>query len=127
MNTLLARFTQSGVIVVVLFWLTVSVAPAAQEVEIPFKLAKGQLIYEKYCSSCHGQRLDGTDQGPPLIHPFYKPSHHSDKSFYRAVLEGVRQHHWSFGDMPPVAGMTPGKADAVVPFIRYYQQQMGLY
>jgi len=25
---------------------------AAEEVEIPFHLGKGQLLYEKYCSSC---------------------------------------------------------------------------
>ncbi len=102
-------------------------AAAANEVEIPFELAKGQLLYEKYCSSCHGPQLDGSDQGPPLIHAFYKPSHHGDKSFYRAALQGTRQHHWNFGDMKPVAGMTPKKMDSIVPFIRYYQQQKQLY
>ena len=100
---------------------------SADDVEIPFALAKGQVLYEKNCSSCHGMRLDGTDKGPPLIHPFYKPSHHGDKSFYRAALKGVRQHHWGFGDMLPVVGMTPKKMDHVVPYIRYYQQQKNLY
>lgn len=99
----------------------------ANEVEIPFEFAKGQILFEKYCSGCHGLQLDGTDQGPPLIHPFYKPSHHGDKSFYRAALQGVRQHHWNFGDMKPVEGMTRGKMDSVVPFVRYYQQQQKLY
>lgn len=102
-------------------------ASAAETVQIPFKLGKGQLLYEKYCASCHGQQLDGTDKGPPLIHPFYKPSHHGDQSFYRAALKGVRQHHWNFGDMEPVPGITPGKMDSIVPFVRYYQQQMQLY
>ncbi|MGD8420937.1 MAG: c-type cytochrome [Gammaproteobacteria bacterium] len=100
---------------------------AAEEVEIPFSLGKGQLLYEKYCSSCHGMRLDGSKQGPPLIHPYYKPSHHGDESFYRAALEGVRQHHWNFGDMPAIQGMTPGKMDSLLPYLRYYQQQKGLY
>jgi len=99
----------------------------ANEVKIPFELAKGQILFEKYCSGCHGLQLDGSDQGPPLIHPFYKPSHHGDKSFYRAALQGVRQHHWDFGDMKPVEGMTRGKMDSVVPFVRYYQQQKKLY
>ena len=102
-------------------------ANAAETVQIPFKLAKGQLLYEKYCASCHGQQLDGTDKGPPLIHPFYKPSHHGDQSFYRAALKGTRQHHWNFGDMEPVPGITPGKMDRIVPYVRYYQQQMKLY
>lgn len=100
---------------------------AADEVEIPFEMARGQLLYEKYCSSCHGMQLDGSDQGPPLIHPFYKPSHHGDKAFYRAVLQGTKQHHWNFGDMKPVEGMTPKKMDSVIPFVRYYQRQKKLY
>jgi len=100
---------------------------AADEVEIPFEMARGQLLYEQYCSSCHGKQLDGSDQGPPLIHPFYKPSHHGDKAFYRAALQGTRQHHWNFGDMKPVEGMTRQKMDRVVPYVRYYQQQKKLY
>jgi len=100
---------------------------AAEEVEVPFHLGKGQLLYEKYCSSCHGLQLTGSDKGPPLLHPFYKPSHHGDKAFYRAALQGVKQHHWEFGDMPPVEGMTPKKMDSLVPYVRYYQQQKKLY
>ena len=100
---------------------------AAEEVEIPFHLAKGQLLYEKCCSSCHGLQLNGTDKGPTLLHAFYKPSHHGDKSFYRAALQGTKQHHWEFGDMPPVEGITPKKMDSLVPYVRYYQQQKKLY
>ena len=100
---------------------------AAEKIEIPFHLGQGQLLYEKYCSSCHGVDLTGSDQGPPLLHPFYKPSHHGDQAFYRAALQGTRQHHWEFGDMPPVEGMTAGKMNKVVPYLRYYQQQKKLY
>ncbi len=107
--------------------LTTGTIKAAEEIEIPFYLAKGQILFEKYCSSCHGAELNGSDKGPPLVHPFYKPSHHDDKSFYRAALQGVRQHHWEFGDMPPVEGITPKKIDSLVPYIRYYQQKMKLY
>jgi len=102
-------------------------AVAAETIEIPFKLARGQMLYEKYCSSCHGLQLDGTDKGPPLVHPFYKPSHHGDKSFYIAALQGTKQHHWNFGDMKPVEGMTPKKMDSLLPYVRYYQQQKKLY
>lgn len=108
-------------------WTLNGSAIAAETVEIPFKLARGQLLFEKYCSGCHGIQLDGTDQGPPLAHPFYKPSHHGDKAFYRAALQGAKQHHWNFGDMPPVEGMTPGKIESIVPYVRYFQQQKKLY
>ena len=104
-----------------------SQAWAAEQIEIPFHLGKGQLLYEKYCSSCHGSDLNGSDEGPPMLHAFYKPSHHGDKAFYRAALQGTKQHHWEFGDMPPVEGMTRKKMDSVVPYLRYYQQQKKLY
>ena len=107
--------------------LLASSAFAAETIEVPFKLARGQMLYEQYCSSCHGLQLDGSDKGPPLVHPFYKPSHHGDESFYRAVLQGTRQHHWNFGDMKPVEGMTPKKMDSLLPYVRYYQQQKKLY
>ena len=100
---------------------------AAEEVEIPFHLGKGQLLYEQYCSSCHGLKLNGSDKGPTLLHPFYKPSHHGDKAFYRATLQGAQQHHWEFGNMPPLEGMTTKKMDKLVPYVRYYQQQKKLY
>ena len=100
---------------------------AASDVEIPFSLARGQVLYETKCASCHGLELTGTETGPPFLHPFYKPSHHGDAAFYRAALKGVRAHHWNFGDMPPVPGITEGKMDSILPYLRYYQQQKKLY
>jgi hypothetical protein len=29
--------------------------------------------------------------------------------------------------MPAIQGMTPGKMDSLLPYLRYYQQQKGLY
>ena len=102
-------------------------AITAEDIEIPFNQGVGKSLYDEYCSSCHGLKLDGTDKGPPLIHSLYKPSHHGDQSFYRAALQGVGQHHWEFGDMPPVPGMTRRRMGKLVPYVRYYQQQMKLY
>jgi mono/diheme cytochrome c family protein len=31
-----------------------TLARSAEDVQIPFELGKGQMLYEKYCSSCHG-------------------------------------------------------------------------
>ena len=101
-------------------------AIAAENIEIPFEMARGQLLYEKYCSSCHGLQLNGSDKGPPLVHPFYKPSHHNDKSFYRAALKGVKQHHWNFGDMPPVPNLTAEDVSHVIAFVRKRQRDAGI-
>lgn len=95
--------------------------------QVPFKYAMGNKKYQENCAVCHGQSLQGTKTGPPLLHPFYKPSHHADFTFYRAALKGVQAHHWEFGDMPPVAGITREDMDSIVPFIRWYQREKGLY
>ncbi len=100
---------------------------SSDEIEIPFRYARGNLLFKENCSSCHGLEMTGTDKGPPLLHAFYKPSHHDDASFYRAGINGVRAHHWNFGDMPPVEGMTVAKMNSIVPYIRFFQQKNKLY
>ena len=99
----------------------------ADQPKVPFKHAKGNKLYQDNCAICHGKALEGSKQGPPLIHGFYKPSHHADRTFYRAALKGVQAHHWPFGDMPPIQGITKEDMDSVVPFIRWFQQEKGLY
>lgn len=94
---------------------------------VPFKFAVGKKKFQESCSVCHGNWLEGTKQGPPLLHALYKPSHHADAAFYRAALNGVRAHHWKFGNMSPVPGITGKDMDSIVPFIRWYQQAKGLY
>lgn len=102
-------------------------AISAEDLPIPFKYAKGQILFEENCSSCHGADLTGSKEGPPLLHAFYKPSHHGDAAFYRAGLQGVKAHHWKFGDMPAVPDMTESKMKHIISFVRYYQQQKKLY
>jgi mono/diheme cytochrome c family protein len=117
----------AGLTFVSLFsFLSVTVA-SAEEPKVPFTHAKGGKLYKDNCAVCHGETLTGTKQGPPLLHPFYKPSHHADFSFYRAALKGVQAHHWEFGDMPPIQGITREDMDAIVPFIRWYQKEKGLF
>ena len=114
-------------VITLLTSLTISATQTVSGIDIPFSYAKGQVLFEQYCSSCHGTDLNGSDKGPPLLHPYYKPSHHGDEAFYRAALKGVRAHHWNFGDMPAVIGMTTKKMDSIVPYVRYFQQQKKLY
>lgn len=94
---------------------------------VPFKYGLGMSKFRASCSGCHGKWGGGTDQGPPLMHAFYKPSHHSDTAFYRAVREGVKAHHWKFGDMPKVDGVTATDVGKILPFIRWLQKENGIY
>ena len=100
--------------------LTIS-GTASSAVEVPFEHGLGQALYEENCGSCHGVSGNGSEQGPPLMHKVYLASHHGDQSFYRAALKGARAHHWPFGDMAPVPGMTRKKLDKIVPYVRWLQ------
>jgi len=87
---------------------------------------KGKSIYEANCSACHSQNGSGTDKGPPLIHKIYEPSHHGDASFQRAAKNGVRAHHWPFGNMPPVPTVNQDDVALIVKYIRELQRANGI-
>jgi mono/diheme cytochrome c family protein len=88
--------------------------------------ADGQTLFIAHCAVCHGAEALGTDQGPPLIHRIYEPSHHSDLAFYRAIALGVHQHHWEFGNMPPVPAVSGEDAAHIIAWIRQRQRAAGI-
>lgn len=61
-----------------------------------------------------------------MIHGIYNAGHHSNKSFYSAVRNGVQQHHWPYGDMPAQQGVGFSEMSAIVQFVREVQQQNGI-
>jgi mono/diheme cytochrome c family protein len=86
-------------------------------------MVAGKQLYERHCASCHGADLRGTKEGPSLVHPIYRPSHHSDIAFQLAVKHGSRQHHWNFGDMKPVPGLTADDVAHITAYIRHAQRE----
>ena len=85
----------------------------------------GAKVYAAKCAECHGANLEGTSKGPSHLSRVYEPSHHSDASFRRAIVQGAPAHHWNFGDMPPVQGMSDADVTAVIAFVRAQQQARG--
>ena len=87
----------------------------------------GERLFNDNCASCHGPNAAG-QQGvaPPLVHKIYEPSHHADGAFYLAVKQGVRAHHWTFGDMPPVEGLTQKDVERIVAYVRLLQRANGI-
>jgi cytochrome c2 len=99
---------------------------AQKELKVPFKYALGKSLFEQNCAACHGKYGNGSDKGPTFMSPIYKPGHHGDEAFYRAPMTGAKAHHWKFGDMPPVEGISRRKLSKIVPYIRWMQQQNGI-
>lgn len=108
-------------------------APTAAivDIQIPDILTEtaqiGQRMFDAKCAQCHGPNATGQrDVAPPLVHRIYEPSHHGDEAFQRAVSVGVPQHHWPFGNMPPVEGLTRGDVSLIIGYIRELQRANGI-
>ena len=91
----------------------------------PILLQDGSEVYQAHCAECHGVDLRGSDKGPSFLSDIYEPNHHADAAFLLAVQRGVSRHHWDFGDMPKVEGLTPEDVQAIVAFVRETQRIEG--
>ena len=49
-----------------------------------------------------------------------------DVAFVRAAKLGVRQHHWRFGNMPPVDGIKDQELASIIFYIRELQRANGI-
>lgn len=89
--------------------------------------ADGARAFATNCASCHGENAAGRDGiAPPLIHKIYEPSHHSDMAFILAARNGVPAHHWPFGSMAPVPGVTDTDLAGIIRFVREVQVANGI-
>jgi len=87
----------------------------------------GKRVFDNACAACHGANAAGQNGvAPPLVNKIYEPSHHGDGAFLSAALQGVMSHHWPFGNMPPVEGVTPGDVKMVVAYVRELQRANGI-
>jgi mono/diheme cytochrome c family protein len=88
-------------------------------------LEAGRNLYLQNCAACHGVDLRGTDTGPSFLSVVYEPGHHPDAAFQLAVTRGVQPHHWNFGPMLPITGLSATDVEAIVAYVRQVQQEEG--
>ena len=109
----------------------VSAARPIAEVRVPTLSAAataGEAVFDANCAACHGDNAAGRDgAGPPLVHKIYEPNHHSDAAFFLAARQGVRSHHWPFGNMPPVEGVSDDDVALIVAYVRELQRANGVF
>tara|TARA_R100000935_G_scaffold27823_1_gene48079 strand:- start:569 stop:1009 length:441 start_codon:yes stop_codon:yes gene_type:complete len=87
----------------------------------------GARAYDAACAACHGANAQGQDGiAPPLVHKIYEPGHHGDMAFVLAAKTGVRAHHWRFGNMPAVEGVTKADVLNIVAYVRALQRANGI-
>ncbi len=87
----------------------------------------GKRAFEAKCAACHGSNAAGQNGvAPPLVHKIYEPAHHGDMAFVSAAKNGVQSHHWNFGNMPPVQGVTDADVKYIASYIRELQRANGI-
>ena len=94
---------------------------------VPDELKAGEAKFNANCSACHGVGGVGTTQGPPFLNKIYEPNHHTDEAFRRAAANGVKAHHWQFGNMPKIEGVTPEDVEQIIKYVRWLQHQAGVF
>ena len=91
----------------------------------PVQLANGEELYQASRAECHRTDLRGTDLGPSHLSEVYEPNHHADASFLLAVRRGSPAHHWNFGDMAPIEGLSDDDVAAITAYVRSVQEEQG--
>ena len=91
----------------------------------PALVARGEALYQASCADCHGADLRGTDRGPSHLSEIYEPNHHADIAFLLAVRRGTPAHHWTFGAMAPVEGLSEDDVAAIGAYVREAQRTEG--
>jgi len=114
-----------GALLLCLFpWLSAAATPVPKP---PPALMNGENLFNTHCARCHGLGARGTPVGPPFLDKIYEPNHHADIAFYRAPELGVRAHHWKFGDMPKIPGVSRDDLAQIIPYIRWLQKEAGVF
>lgn len=90
------------------------------------KARQGEIAFNARCAVCHGANAAGTALGPALAHRIYEPGHHQDFAIRNAIRNGVAAHHWQFGDMPPVPGVSDDDVAAIICYVRAVQRDAGI-
>lgn len=98
-----------------------------QSAQLDEKQMVGKELFDANCAACHGENAAGRDGiAPPLTHDIYKPSHHADIAFVLAAQNGVRAHHWPFGNMPAIETVDEKDVLSIIEYIRALQVANGI-
>ncbi len=118
--------TPTAPVVVVLIALLLNACGDESAVELPGgATTEGAVVYAAQCASCHGADLRGTDKGPSQLSIVYEPNHHGDNAYRSAIANGAPQHHWEFGNMPAIEGLTAEQVEDVIAYVRSEQERNG--
>ncbi len=95
--------------------------------ELSAEARAGKEAFDRNCAQCHGEDARSSPKGPPLVHRTYQPALHADIAFELAARQGVRAHHWRFGDMPPQPAVAAVEISGITTYVRELQRANGIH
>jgi len=95
--------------------------------ELDYNAKLGETAFNNNCAACHGENAAGQEGvAPPLVHRIYEPNHHGDAAFIIAVKNGVRAHHWRWGNMPALPDISEIEVRKIIEYVRALQRANGI-
>lgn len=93
--------------------------PAEEEAELDAEAARGQALYQRYCSLCHGEDAKGyqADNAPSLASPEFLRSA-SDRFLTRAIADGRPGTPMSAFSKQRGGPLEDGEIEAIVAYLR---------
>lgn len=88
---------------------------------VPPEIQKGQVVFHKVCSNCHGPDAMGDHtKAPRLIDEEYLKENYSDEEIMETVVKGINK-------MPPQRNkVTDEEIGEIIKYLRFSQNAAGL-
>ncbi len=72
-------------------------------------------------------RMGWAPKMAPLLCIVYEPNHHGDVAFMMAARNGVQAHHWRYGNMPAIEGVSEQEIVNIIAYVRALQKANGIF
>jgi len=97
--------------------------PAAPVAATPEQYRRGESVYQSYCAGCHGDRIQGTPQAPPLTEPRFLAPALDERAFEAALRDGKAALDPTMPPMPAFPMLSADEVAHVRGYVRWRQKQ----
>ena len=83
--------------------------------------AAGETGYAQYCAECHGDRLEGADDGPSLLEDEYLLPGYTDEQLWRSIRSGRSDPEGDYEPMPGFPNIGRQTTADIMAYVRSVQ------
>lgn len=98
-------------------------APATPVAATPEQFRRGEAVYQSFCAGCHGDRIQGTPQAPPLTEPRFLAPALDERAFEAALRNGKAALDPTTPPMPAFPMLSADEVAHVRGYVRWRQKE----